>query len=643
MRPQVYGVRIIISPSYEWYSSSRFGGVAYLHTFDRSDDLPGWVFSDNLSSPKSVAEAAAHEAGHTLGLSHDGISTTNSSGETISTNYYSGHGVWAPIMGLGYERPITQWSNGEYPGATTTQDDLQVIGTYIDRINTSESATAAAASVVGPGDSTSTHVLATGGQIDAHTLQIEAGPVTVSVERVLPEGNLLAKMRVLDPSGHVVAEAAPANPTSWALDVTLPEGTESGIYTIEVESIGWTPSDNPGFSSYASIGGYVLDINATGNSGSGGPTSNPRPGGAGDWLTATTPRRVLDTRQAGSLSGPVPAGRDLAIAIDDLPADTTAVVVNLTAVAPRGNGFFSLTPCGVADDERTSSLNFEAGRNIANSVIVPVSTTGSTAGQICLFSSVPADALLDLTGSIGASGELSLEQLGSARLVDTRNGTGIGRRVAANVSTPISLEAMLGSDTVGAVALNVTAVRPSSNGFLTIDDCSAGQQPTSSLNFTAGEIRGNNGIFALGQGQRLCVTSSTATDITIDVTGEFGTAAGMTFVPSTMPERILDTRDTTRLSAGGTTTFDVDTAAGSNALQRSPVAASINLTATRHDVNGFVTAWSCGDRPSTSALNPSAGTATANGALVELSRTGTTCLFHATGGHLIVDLAGWWI
>jgi hypothetical protein len=654
-----YGVRVVITPTYTWFSTSRYGGVAYLSTFDRFEDLPAWVFSGNLAngSAKSVAEAVSHEVGHTLGLSHDGITTTDGAGNTTTNGYYGGHGDWAPIMGVGYYRPITQWSSGEYPGATSTQDDLAIIDGYISRL---ASGGAAEPGSVGPNEPTSAHTMADGGDIAEHVLQIDTGPVTVSVQKADPAGNLLAELRIRDDSGELIASAEPSDPATWSLEITLPAGTSPGLYTVEVESIGWMPSGDLGFTSYGSMGDYVLDVDAPESSGTTDPPlpaadppspaadprptadspTTPTPESAGDQLTAVTPRRLIDTRQSDAPGfGPLQAGQDTPIAIDGLPSDATAVVVNVTAVAPQGDGFLSLTPCQVTDDVRTSSLNFEASRNIANSVIVPV----SAAGQVCLFSSVPTHVLLDLTGWIGASGELALEQLGSTRLVDTRDGTGISRRLSAGVRTPISLAGVLGSNTVDAVALNITAIRPANDGFLTIDDCSTDQEPTSSLNFAAGETRGNNGVFALDTDQQLCVTSSSATDMTIDVTGEFGTAAGLTFVPSTSPERVLDTRSTSQLSAGGTTMFGVDTAAGANSLQRSPMAASVNLTATRHDDGGYVTAWSCGARPSTSALNPSAGNATANGALVELSPTGDSCLFHATGGHLIVDLAGWWI
>ncbi len=107
--------------------SSSAGGVAYVNVWGRADYpfyQPALVYYNNLSSfAPFIAEAASHELGHNLALSHDG---------TSSTAYYTGHGSglssWAAIMGVGYNTNVTQWSKGEYADANNTQDDLAIIG-----------------------------------------------------------------------------------------------------------------------------------------------------------------------------------------------------------------------------------------------------------------------------------------------------------------------------------------------------------------------------------------------------------------------------------------------------------------------------------------------------------------------------------
>ncbi len=109
------------------------GGVAYLDVFTTVNGngggaagdgygymQPAWVFPQKLgNSAKNIAEAVSHEVGHNLGLDHDG----NASGQ----GYDRGHGAWAPIMGVGYDRPIAQWSKGDYAGANNQQDDVAII------------------------------------------------------------------------------------------------------------------------------------------------------------------------------------------------------------------------------------------------------------------------------------------------------------------------------------------------------------------------------------------------------------------------------------------------------------------------------------------------------------------------------------
>lgn len=97
-----YGIRALIT-SYG-PSSSTAGGIAVVNSFNAASDTPCFIYNKTLTG---VAEAISHEVGHTLGLSHDG---------TSSSAYYYGHGggetSWAPIMGVGYNKNVTQWDNG---------------------------------------------------------------------------------------------------------------------------------------------------------------------------------------------------------------------------------------------------------------------------------------------------------------------------------------------------------------------------------------------------------------------------------------------------------------------------------------------------------------------------------------------------
>lgn len=116
-----YGSHVIItdSPSSSVPGAEGAGGVAWLGGAG-SDFLSGaFVFTPGTGSSKAVAEAASHEAGHNFGLSHDGHSSEE--------YYYPTEGLWGPIMGAGYGVPVTQWSNGDYNGATEDEDDLSVI------------------------------------------------------------------------------------------------------------------------------------------------------------------------------------------------------------------------------------------------------------------------------------------------------------------------------------------------------------------------------------------------------------------------------------------------------------------------------------------------------------------------------------
>lgn len=115
-------MRVVITPTSAWYGSA--GGVAFLGSFAWGGypGTPCWVFENQLGyNAKNIAEAASHEAGHTLSLRHQ--STYNAS--CTKTNEYNpgiGTGVtsWAPIMGVGYNKNVTIWHNGTNAQSCTT-------------------------------------------------------------------------------------------------------------------------------------------------------------------------------------------------------------------------------------------------------------------------------------------------------------------------------------------------------------------------------------------------------------------------------------------------------------------------------------------------------------------------------------------
>lgn len=111
-------VEIVITESWEWYGMA--GGVAYINSFFWTDGTPAFVFSTLLNyNSHNIAEAAAHEAGHTLGLRHQ---SDCENGAVI--NQYS----VGKTMGNGYSSfPISPWWNGTSSAFCAMQDDKAIL------------------------------------------------------------------------------------------------------------------------------------------------------------------------------------------------------------------------------------------------------------------------------------------------------------------------------------------------------------------------------------------------------------------------------------------------------------------------------------------------------------------------------------
>ncbi len=125
-------MRIVITETYEWFGMA--GGVAFIGSFTWGNNTPCFVFSSLLNyNLKSIAEAASHEAGHTVGLYHQSTYDANCT-RTSEYNYGQGSGElsWAPIMGAGAYRNVTLWHNGSNSyGCTSMQDEVPVISNAV--------------------------------------------------------------------------------------------------------------------------------------------------------------------------------------------------------------------------------------------------------------------------------------------------------------------------------------------------------------------------------------------------------------------------------------------------------------------------------------------------------------------------------
>ena len=255
---------------------------------------------------------------------------------------------------------------------------------------------------------------------------------------------------------------------------------------------------------------------------------------------------------------------------------------------------------------------------------------------MCVYTFAAADVLLDVTGSLGPSGNSRMVPVGPTRTVDTRSGLGGSRRVAAGSATVFDLRSALPPHST-VVAINPTAVSPSAAGFMTAYPCQRGRPSTSSLNFATGETRPNNAIVATDDGT-ICVYSDTNADILVDVTAAFG-PNGLGLVP-VAPVRLVDTRRTAPFARGETRGYST---LGSRVAPLTAQSASVNVTALDQPSAGFVTTFDCVTLRETSTLNPGVGTVSANGAIVPLVDGDRSCLLSSTGGNLIVDLNGWWV
>lgn len=317
--------RVVITPSTDAAPGS--GGVAYIGSFNWTGDTPCWVF---MIGGKNCAEAISHEVGHTLGLRHDGATVNGN-----HTEYYAGQGLgetgWAPIMGVGYSQPVTQWSKGEYLNANNQEDDLEIITTanndvrYLADDTGSDWNTARYLNVLSDSSARAEGLIEEFEDIDAFAFSTSGGPLSLRADPASPGGDLAVQVSLLDSTGALIARQSPSGTLWAAINTNVPRGD----YLFQVAAAGRNNPLTSGFSSYGSRGYYSIR-----GSVSGGRVTD----------TFSVPENALAQTVVGTLDVPNPAGVPLRFVISSGDPNNT----------------FEIAPSGVITVRNPAPLDYES-------------------------------------------------------------------------------------------------------------------------------------------------------------------------------------------------------------------------------------------------------------------------------------------
>lgn len=253
---QRYGVRCVQTQATGGFGG--FGGIALLNSFNDSIDNP--CFSLNKGE-NTGSQTVSHEAGHTLGLSHDGLN-----GSTYHPGTGGGETSWGPLMGAPFSSNLVHWSNGDYSGATTSQNDLNIItksangfGFLADDHGDDRFSASPVSDPVGcptPTPGTAEGLIHNRNDVDAFEFTTTGGIVTISAIPYEPGPNIDIELTIQNSGGTELGVFNPVND----LDASATLDLAAGTYYALVDGVGKTGS----YSDYGSIGRYQVSVSAAG-------------------------------------------------------------------------------------------------------------------------------------------------------------------------------------------------------------------------------------------------------------------------------------------------------------------------------------------------------------------------------------------
>jgi hypothetical protein len=278
-----------------------YGGISYVGVAQNSYDPSGrnggagagwktnWIFTEGVGTGLACGQAATHENGHGLGLSHQG----DYSGNTHVNEYSygddnSGNGTYAPIMGAAYYTQRGVWRLGDCNNGSSShiQNDVSVIlrnndiGGFVEDgighslatatlmpLSGSTINAALAKGIITPASTSSpTPIGASNYTTDYYRFHTDGGLIVLTahngseflnVGTADPGATLRSTLKILGTSGTVVGTATEAPST---LSETFSGTLSAGWYYAEIASFGGYSQTLGSYNttSYFDMGSYFL-------------------------------------------------------------------------------------------------------------------------------------------------------------------------------------------------------------------------------------------------------------------------------------------------------------------------------------------------------------------------------------------------
>jgi uncharacterized repeat protein (TIGR01451 family) len=311
------------------------------------------------------------------------------------------------------------------------------------------------------------------------------------------------------------------------------DGTAAGTRMVQDVGPGALPSSPAGF---AAAGLYVY---FAANDGTHGfePWALPR-ASLGGFLTATL-TVAGQTEEGGAVTYTLTVTNAGAGPALDNPGDEVADVLRpgltlLSATAGSGTVTTDLPGNRIAwngalDPGASVTITIQAqvwagtfGVSLANQATLAFDADGNGTNESSGVSDDPArPGAADTTSFSPATAALGFYTLPPCRALDTRGGTPL----AAGAARTIALAGTCGVPAgARAIAGNFTVVNPTAPGFLTVFPTGIPTPPASTLNFSRGQTRTNNAVFALSGGKldaKAGLLGGGQLDLVLDVVGYF--------------------------------------------------------------------------------------------------------------------------